>query len=78
MSERFTDSTGTSCPYCQSKDRLSYVVIPKSQLHFTQDGEEHVQYFGPLRDYICRNCDSEWLMPVDMLEDTVHDEEIAQ
>ena len=62
MTERFTDNTGTSCPHCQSADRISYAVIPKSQLHFTQDGEDHTHHFGPQRDYICRNCDTEWLM----------------
>lgn len=62
MTRSYKDSTGTCCPHCQSTDHISYTVIPASQLSFVLDEEQHTYHYGPQRDYMCRNCDCEWLM----------------
>ena len=65
--ERYFDASGRCCPDCQSTD-ISYTRIPNAKREFEIKGgigepdEQHVDYFGPQRDYKCRNCDCEWSM----------------
>ena len=64
--ERYIDTSGRCCPDCQSTGNISYVLIPNSRRLYEGvcDGvdTEFVEYFGPLRDYHCRDCDCEWSM----------------
>lgn len=72
MTTRFCDTTKSfACPYCREEGHLFYAALPASQLHYTdEDGVQHVDHFGPQRDYKCRNCDHEWLQDKDAPHDT--------
>lgn len=51
-----------SCPYCQSRD-LTYLLMPSSSRIFrTEIGplKEVKEFWGPVRDYTCHNCEYEW------------------
>ena len=59
--ETMRDSSGEfQCPYCGSVDSLEYTEIPSSVRTYEIGYVEHVDHFGPSRDYRCRNCGHEW------------------
>lgn len=59
---RYTDTSGRfSCPVCHSGIKVSYVVIPESTRQFGDTTE----FWGASRDYLCHNCDAEWIISED-------------
>ena len=65
--ETFTqDHNRTVCPCCRYAGNLSFTQIPESRRVWTDsNGTEVTEFFGPLRDYTCRNCDAEFTMEAD-------------
>lgn len=51
------------CPEC-GETRVAYREIEASQWHYTLPDGDHVEYFGPVRDCKCGNCDATWLLEV--------------
>lgn len=68
MSETIHDTTSDfSCPYCRGEN-LRYRSIDSSQLHYKQDGENHIDFFGQVRDYSCADCSAEWVINMGSIE----------
>lgn len=44
------------CPDCGHRGDLDFVEVPKSQRTYSTDEGDFHDYFGPSRDYECRNC----------------------
>lgn len=57
----YTRDTLRNCPNCGAS-KARYVEIPEHRRTWVQDGVEHVEHWGPVRDYKCDDCDSEWVM----------------
>ncbi len=63
MTDTTQDRSGRVCPYCHSGEHLSYTPIPESRrVWVDSNGTEVTEHFGGLRDYSCRNCDTEFTM----------------
>ncbi len=44
------------CCNCGPDGSLDFVEIPASVRTYVKEGAEYQDYFGPSRDYECRNC----------------------
>lgn len=63
VTDPIQDFSGTVCPHCHSGEYLSYTPIPESRrVWVDSNGTEVTEHFGELRDYRCRNCDTEFTM----------------
>lgn len=61
------------CPFCQSSD-WQFTRCPKhtSEWQATDEDDspgDYREYWGPVRNYACGNCDCEWSMPEDLFHD---------
>lgn len=69
--ETYLDGNVTVCPNCATHGRLHYRLIPDGArlLYIDNQGDDHAETFGELRDYTCHNCSANWLIPTSCLED---------
>lgn len=68
-----TSYNDIKCPFCQSSD-WQFTRCPKHTREWQATDEDdspgdYREYWGPVRNYACGNCDCEWSMPEDIFHD---------